>query len=201
MTLPSRFAAAAVAGLLGLSVPALAGTVVIDFDGANNNVRLNGYYNGGLDSLGASGANLGVEFIDFVTAAEGGSLSQRYVYNAANRSAINVAAGFTGFEFDFGGMTPATLSVFSGVDGSGSLLGSEQLAANGGTFAHSLVTFGGIGKSVILFAAGRYVGLDELRFSMAQPVPEASGWVMALAGFGLLGLLRRRRCGPFRQGT
>lgn len=184
---------AAIAVLLGASLPAVADTIVIDFDAVGKNARVNGFYNGGTDSLGASGANLGVEFLDFVTANSPAASSQpRYVYNATGNGLINVTAGFTAFEFAYGTMAPATLSVFSGLNGAGTLLGSMTIDGHADAFAGAIIDFAGVGRSVMLASMPSYAGLDDLRFTMAQPVPEPSGWVMLLAGMGALGALKRR---------
>jgi hypothetical protein len=194
----STFSGLVAAALIGLALPAMAETVLIDFDTLASNSRVNAYYNGGTDSFGLTGANFGVEFIDFVTANSSSAPSQpRYAYSASGNSRINVAAGFTAFDFAYGSMAPATLSVYSGLDGSGMLLGSQTLDSSGAVFGHSLVGFAGVGKSVTLSSLPSYAGLDNVRFTLAQPVPEASGWAMLLAGFGVLGALHRRRASLF----
>ena len=184
---------ACLALLLGCSLPALADTVLIDFDAVTRNARVNEFYNGGTDSTGASGIDLGVEFFDFVTANSVAAPSQpRYVYNATGQSLINVEAGFSAFAFAYGTMAPATLSVFSGLNGTGTLLGSQTVDGHASSFGLAAVDFSGVGRSVMLASMPNYAGLDDLRFTMAAPVPEPAGWLMLLAGVGALGALKRR---------
>ncbi|MDP3669586.1 MAG: PEPxxWA-CTERM sorting domain-containing protein [Telluria sp.] len=195
MKLSSVCVGLAAAALTGMALPALAATVVIDFDSIANNAHVNQFYNGGLDSLGGSGPNFGIDFSAFVTAT---SLSAptsppRYVYVTKPTGIVNVAAGFTGFSFAYGTLAPATLSVFSGLNGTGTLLGNQVVNGNSSAFGSSAVTFSGVGRSVTLASMPNYAGVDDLRFEMAQPVPEPGSWAMLLAGFGVLGILARRR--------
>lgn len=195
MKLSSVCVGLAAAALTGMALPAHATTVVIDFDSIANNAHVNQFYNGGTDSLGGSGPNFGIDFSGFVTAS---SLSAptsppRYVYVAQAAGIVNVAAGFTGFSFAYGTLAPATLSVFSGLNGTGTLLGNQVVNGNSSAFGTSAVTFSGLGKSVTLSSLPNYAGVDDLRFEMAQPVPEPGSWAMLLAGFGVLGILTRRR--------
>ncbi|HZV67582.1 MAG TPA: PEP-CTERM sorting domain-containing protein [Telluria sp.] len=185
---------AGLALLLGCSLPALADTILIDFDAVTSNARVNQFYNGGTDSAGAAGTDLGVEFFNLVTANALAAPSQpRYVYNATGQALINVDAGFSAFAFAYGTMAPATLSVFSGLNGTGALLGSQTVNGAASAFGLASVAFSGVGRSVMLASLPSYAGLDDLRFTMASPVPEPAGWAMLLAGVGALGALKRRR--------
>lgn len=179
---------------MGLSLPALAYTVVIDFDSIANSAHVNQFYNGGIDSLGGSGTNFGIDFSAFVTAT---SLSApnsppRYVYVAGATGMINVAAGFTSFRFAHGTLAPATLSVFSGLNGTGTLLGSQLVNRSSTACAeHGVVRGRGQVGIPVLAAQLCRRGRPALRDGAAGS--RAGSWAMMLAGFGVLGMLTRRR--------
>lgn len=157
--------------------PAAAAPVLIDFEQAANIVQVNQTY-----------AGLGVEFFDFVTATG----ASRYAYSPGGHGVINVPGGFDSFDFSLGTLAPATFNVWSGLDGTGSLLGSAVFAANGGSFAAASVPFSGLGHSVTLAAVPAYTGIDNVALG-APPVPEPAHWAMLVAGLLLGGLIKRRR--------
>lgn len=157
--------------------PAAAAPVLIDFEQVANNLKVNQAY-----------AGLGVEFLDFVTATG----ASRYAYSPGGHGVINVPDGFGSFDFTLGTMAPATFNVWSGLDGSGSLLGSAVFAANGGSFAAASVPFSGLAHSVTLAAVPAYTGIDNVALG-ALPVPEPAHWAMLVAGLLIGGLIKRRR--------
>ena len=175
------------------SLPALADpAIVIDFDDMVNNVRVMNFYNGGTDSLAHSGPNLGVGFVGFVTAPGiGASSSPNYAYGNYALNYINVAAGFSALDFTYGAVAPVTISVYSGLNGTGTLLGSGVFNGNATAFAAGSVAFSGLAKSVRMAGPVNAAALDDITF--ARPIPEPASWAMLLSGLGLLGALARRR--------
>ncbi|MES3026096.1 MAG: PEP-CTERM sorting domain-containing protein [Pseudomonadota bacterium] len=194
MKLRALSAAAAAALALSASDTATAATVVIDFDTLTNNAAVNQFYNGGVDSLGLAGIDFGIEFINFKAGTAAASVSApNYGYLPAALGKINVAAGFTGFDFSYGTLAPTTVSVYSGLNGTGTLLGQMVVNGNAGLFAQGALAFSGVAHSVTLAGTPNLAAVDNLRFVMALPVPEPGTLGLMLAGFGVLGLFGRRR--------
>lgn len=175
------------------SAPALANpVVVIHFDDMINNVYVNHFYNGGTDSGMNSGPNLGVQFVGFITAPGVGATSTpNFAYNNYANSYINVAGGFTALDFTVGSLAPATISVYSGLNGTGTLLGSGVFNGNAMAFVPGSVAFSGLARSVRLNGTINYTGLDDV--SLTLPIPEPDTWAMLLAGLGIAGFAARRR--------
>ncbi|MDC8770365.1 PEP-CTERM sorting domain-containing protein [Roseateles albus] len=193
------------------AAPAFAGATsfVVDFEKTwDYGVSVDGFYNGGAASDLSTGDNLGVEFVgvsglsnDNVQTYFSGAPSAQgvaYVYDNNGASAfMNVAAGVEkGLSFFYAskeGLTGA-VKAYSGLNGSGTLLGSIDLSATSSTgfdsWKQMTLSFSGTAKSFDLTgSAGKEVGFDNI-----SAVPEASTSLMMLAGgFALLGLTRRRR--------
>jgi hypothetical protein len=191
------------------AAPAFAGATsfVVDFeknwDYANGGVA--GFYNGGVADDGAAGVNLGVEFVGVsglsndanFTYYSGAPSAQgtAYAYDAA-ASYMNVAAGVDSavslFYASYVDVVGA-VKVYSGLNGSGDLLGSFNLNANSSAaydnWTQVTLSFSGTAKSFDLSGSVGTVGFDNI-----SAVPEASSALMMLVGgAALLGLARRRR--------
>jgi hypothetical protein len=191
------------------AAPAFAGATsfVVDFeknwDYANGGVA--GFYNGGVADDGAAGVNLGVEFVGVsglsndanFTYYSGAPSAQgtAYAYDAA-ASYMNVAAGVDSavslFYASYVDVVGA-VKVYSGLNGSGDLLGSFNLNANSSAaydnWTQVTLSFSGTAKSFDLSGSVGSVGFDNI-----SAVPEASSALMMLVGgAALLGLARRRR--------
>ncbi|HEU4853510.1 MAG TPA: PEPxxWA-CTERM sorting domain-containing protein [Telluria sp.] len=175
---------AALASLAAVfAAPAMAEVVVIDFDSMASNVHVLNYY----------AASKGVTFQNFITATgTAASSDPRYAYMNGPSASINVAGGFSGFNFGYGTMAPATIQVYSGLNGTGTLLGSTALNGNAMEFAFSSVAFAGIGHSVVLSGKSNYAALDDVAFTLPA-IPEPQSWAMLLAGLAVTGFAARRR--------
>lgn len=195
------------------ATPAFAGATsfVVDFeknwDYANGGVA--GFYNGGVADDGAAGGDLGVEFVgvsglsndaDFTYYNNAPSpLGTAYAYDAA-ASYMNVAAGVeNGLSLFYASYVDVVGAVkaYSGLNGTGNLLGSFNLTSNNAPFTYDnwtqvTLSFSGTAKSFDLSGSVGAVGFDNI--ASVSAVPEASSALMMLAGgFALLGLTRRRR--------
>ena len=216
--------ALAAASLVAVMAPATAAIVVLDFEGVGDLANINNFYNGGTDSQGNSGVNYGVAFstatLGIIDSDAGGSgnianepsPSTVMFFLDANNSVLNVAAGFdTGFSFFYSSSTVATVNVYAGLNKTGAILGSLNLAAqfNGnncqgdptGQFCNWTavgVGFAGIAKSIDFGGTANQTAFDNITFGSKDPVPgipEPSTYAMLALGLAGVGLVSRRRKG------
>jgi hypothetical protein len=93
----------------------------------------------------------------------------------------------------------AAISAYSGLNGTGTYLGSYTLSSNGSTldadiWSHATFNFAGQAHSFVLTglsdlaAPGSYVAIDNI-----SAVPEASSLALAAAALGVVGIAARRR--------
>jgi len=120
---------------------------------------------------------------------------------------MNVPGGFdTGFSFFYTSAEVASVSVFDGVDGGGTLLATIPLLANWtdgtcvgdptGSYCHwdpIGVAFAGIAKSVNFGGAANRVAFDNITVGAAHPVIMPEPASMILVGTGVLAAGLRRR--------
>lgn len=192
MTVKSAWKAGVLVGLLGLALQAQAATIVMNFDGVTSNAAVNEFYNGGTDGAGASGVNYGVSYHDFIATdgAFGQTSLPNLAYNGAELAVANVAAGFTSLSFTSGAFSTAYMDVYSGLGGSGTLLGSVQLGSDPFAFSATSVTFSGVALSFVLRGNASQAGIDDVQITT---VPEPETYGMMLAGLGLVAVAARRK--------
>ncbi len=217
---------AGIAAVTTLSVvhAASAATIVLNFDGLNGSVNespLN-YYNGGFGSAGSGpGPNDGVVFsANSITGIAGdqpgGNTNAALAPSNPNilffltggADTIDVAAGFTtGFSFDYSAVNqPGLINVYSGLDGTGTVLASLTLPTTpldgapgcGGfsfcPFVPIGVTFAGTAMSVDFGGTANQIAFDDITFGSATAgggVPEPASWALMLLGVGGLGATLR----------
>lgn len=225
----------ALASALLFATSANAATIYLDFEGIapypnDNDVSIGGFYNGGTSSIGTSGTNFGVEFTSEATLlclnTAGVSCSNTSrgglglpgsqfgaLYFPSASPTMNVAAGFTnGFSFTYSSpfSSGTFVSIYSGVNGTGSLLASATLpltssgtcdaAISGGAaycpFEAYSVGFTGTAQSVVFGGTANQQVFDDFTFGstvVGGAVPEPATWAMMLLGFGTIGGALRRR--------
>jgi hypothetical protein len=113
-------------------------------------------------------------------------------------SYLNVSAGVYSDGLSFFFTTPSAVAgavkAYSGLNGTGDLLGTLDLAANDdgsrSTWTQATVNFTGIAKSFDLSATAGYAGFDNMTINA---VPEPESYALGLVGLGLVGAIARRR--------
>lgn len=203
-----------------LAVPsAQAAPVVLTFEGATDLASVNNFYNGGTDSAGASGTNYGINFsstsLALVDADVGGSgnianepSGQTVLFFNSSAATMNVAAGFnTGFSFFYAATSAGFVKVYDGLNGSGNVLATLNLAPNLGSCAGDPtgtyctwtpvgVSFAGTARSVDFGGAANFIAFDDITLGAKDPggtVPEPGTLgLLGLAGLGFAAMRRKK---------
>lgn len=201
----------------------------------NSDVLINGYYNGGTSSIGTSGTNYGVEFTSGAlllclntvgtlcsNTSKGGvgvaGSDRGAMYFLAQNPTMNVAAGFDiGFSMAYSNPNGSSIGIqfWSGLDGTGALLGSAALGTtNNGAignacsaygspnycpFADFSLAFAGVAHSVVFTGTVNQSVYDDFTFGSVivgggggtTQVPEPGS--IALLGLASLGMFAARR--------
>jgi MYXO-CTERM domain-containing protein len=209
-----------------IAVPhALATPVVLTFEGVGDYASVNGFYSGGTDSQGNTGANYGVSFspaslatIDSDAGGSGNIANEpsgdtALFFLSGSAATMNVAAGFdTGFSFFYSSGASGFVKVYSGLNATGNLLATINLTSNisgcvgdpHGDFCRFTaigVTFDGTAHSVDFGGTANQIAFDNITIGsdVADPTDAPEPATLALAMIGLAGLLAARRRVPGTQ--
>jgi len=202
------FRSAAVAVIAAAPLFASAGLVSVFFektwDPANGDV--NGYYNGGTAADGSGGGpNVGISFVNvsglsndalhtyYNKGSLGSSLGVAYAHGSAFMNMTEAAIGSFAFYYSSPATVTGGVKIWSGLNGTGSMLGSIDLGANNTSATYdtwTLVsgTFSGLARSFDFSAIAatpnfKGVAFDDIAvFSVPLPVPEPSAVLLMLVG-------------------
>src|ERR1017187_6457894 len=188
------------------ALAANAGVVTLTFEGIGDEQPVGNYYNGG------AGTNYGIQFgsdsLAIISDQNGGtgnfneepSCCTALFFLTGPGDIMDVAAGFTtGFSFYYSAVNNAgSVSVYSGLDGTGTLLASLTLPVTGdgsgllgcgGTnfcpFTPIGVTFAGTAESVNFTGTANQIAFDNVTLGASTP---GSGSTPEPGAFSLLGL-------------
>ncbi len=209
------FLAAALAGLIAsaAAMPAAAGPFQVNFekswDYANGDV--NQYYAGGTAADGTSGPNVGVSFVnvsglsndqDFTYYRNAPSMqgtAYAHTFAPDERAFMDVAHGVVGalsFWYSSPSAAMGAVRAWSGLGGTGTLLGTLDLAANSSTdydtWTQVFFDFAGVARSFDLTGSANLVALDDIG---GTQLPEPTVLVLLMMGGAAALCVRGRRRG------
>lgn len=219
--------------LLGAAGSAMADTVVLKFENiipaGSQSAPIGNFYDGG----GGAANNFGITFSSNALAvclntpgnicsnASRGGLGDPTSQNGGlfflegSQTFMNDPAGFTtGFSLFYSAVNnPGSLSVYSGLNGTGTLLATLNLpltASNCSStygasfcpFAPIGVTFAGTAESISFAGVANQIAFDDVTFGSATPgvptIPEPSTLVLLLTGAGAAATQIKRRLSASR---
>lgn len=215
---------AAAVAMLAASGVAQADVIVLDFEGLGNSASINDFYNGGTDSMGNSGTDYGIGFgsnaLSLIDSDAGGTgnfanepSADTIMFFLSGTAVLNYAAGFdTGFSFYYSSSTAASVLVYDGLDATGNLLATIDLAAQGfdncsgdpnGAFCNWTAvgaSFAGTAYSIDFGGTVDQTGYDDITFGSAtagggddDPTPAPAPAGLALLGLGLALVSRKHK--------
>jgi hypothetical protein len=215
------------------SLIALAGTtacwadpVTLTFEGLKDQESVLNFYNGGTGSLGSTGTNYGISFagntlalIDSDVGGTGNFANEPtgdtvMFFQSGASTVLNVAGGFTeSFSFFYSTRTfTGSVSLYDGVDGTGRLVGTIDLAALGtncqgdptGSFCNwemASLSFAGTVRSIDFGGAANFTAFDNISFGdiggttppPGGETPEPGSLLLAASALLALRTASRRR--------
>ena len=212
------------------SVPAANASIVLNFAGLNGAAEetILNYYNGGLGGNGSGpGPNFGITFGPDAISCNGGASGTCNVDQIPGGAGAQIAffltgpgdiidrpSGFTtGFSFFYSAIhDPGDVTVWSGLDGTGTMLAELNLSVTPGSgpgcarpfcpFFPAGITFSGTAMSVDFSGTQNQIAFADITLGSATPgggVPEPSTWVLLTIGFAGLGYAAHRKGSALRS--
>jgi VPDSG-CTERM motif len=192
--------------LLGSS--AAQAVTVLTFEGLQNLEPINNFYNGGTGGFGSSGPNYGINFtsdsLALIDSDNGGSgnfsnnpSGHTIMFFLTGADTMNVAAGFTtGFSFYYAAAIAGSVSVYDGLNGTGTLLTTLNLLATPNPYNVWVpvgVAFGGTAMSVVFSGSANFIGFDDITLGSSTPGVPDGGTTVALLGMAFFGIAALKR--------
>jgi PEP-CTERM motif len=204
------------------SAPAANASIDLNFAGLNGHAEEQplDYYNGGVGGLGSGpGPNFGITFGSDAISCDGGANgtcnvdqipggpgAQVVFFLTGDGDIMDKSSGFdTGFSFFYSAINvPGDVTVWSGLDGTGTMLADLSLPvtpSGGGDcvrtfcpFVAAGITFSGTAMSVNFSGTQNQIAFADITLGSATPgTPEPSTWAMMIMGFAGLGYIARRK--------
>lgn len=186
--------------------------VLIDFETPTSFASIAAHHDGGTDGAGLAGANLGVAFGGDLLALRNDELGPYFDHAPSpvgvmmvvgGEATLNVARGFVdvvSLSYSSADFVLQGVNVYSGLNGTGRLLASFNLAANAQAdgcssaplcrFDRIASTFAGTAHSISFANAANAAVFDDIRISA---VPEPTTALMLALGLATVMLAYRRR--------
>lgn len=197
---------------------ASASAITMNFDGLTRGTSVHNYYDGGCSIGGLIPHNIDCGGPDYGVVWKGASVRDLSVHQPSNPNFIvptdanllvatatmNVAGGFdTGLSFYYAASSLGGVAVYTGLDGSGSLLAQADVlfpdiqCKNVPCWNFVDLSFSGIAKSVIFRGILGPIGFDNVTLGAAPTAPVPEPAALGMFGFGMLligcfAALRRR---------
>jgi hypothetical protein len=184
--------------LAAAPVIASAAPVLVDFE--NNwqygDVVDNFYAANGVSFTNVLGVSNDIDFTYYSNAPSMTGVAMAQLDGLVNTSAfMNVAAGVDS-TMSFYYASPSDLvgavKAYSGLNGTGDLLGTFNLLANGAAYdvwTSATFNFAGVARSFDLTGSANVAGLDNISINA---VPEPESYALALLGLAVVGTISRR---------
>ncbi len=191
--------------VLFLALPAFAAPLGMTFEGLGDWESVSNYYSGGAGPNYA--VSFGPEALALISYAAGGSgnfinapSGSTALFSLSDSFTMNMTAGFsTGLSFFYSAAAGGSVSVYDGLDGTGNLLASLNLAAM--TLPNDIydvwapigIGFAGIAESVV-FSSANAIAFDNITLNSTTPVPVPPGvWLFGSSLLGLVGFRKKFR--------
>ncbi|PZN84479.1 MAG: hypothetical protein DM484_02760 [Candidatus Methylumidiphilus alinenensis] len=210
---------------LAMASTSQADTISLTFEGLQDFEPINTYYDGGSGGFGSTGgSNYGITFgsdsLAIISGADGGAgnfsgsptMPTIAFFLNGPGDVLDKASGFAnGFSFYYSAVIyPGTVTVWSGLDGTGTQLASLYLPVTPGggagcsygsycPWVAAGITFQGIAESALFSGTANYIGFDNITLGSDTPTPgptptpiPAAVYLVGSALAGVFGFSRRK---------
>jgi hypothetical protein len=199
----------------GISLAHANSPELLTFAGLQNLQPVGDFYNGGgLSTTPNYGVSFSSNFYGLRPVSQGGSgnfaptpLGTPAIFmNGPTGSLVtgtmNVTAGFTGIQFFYTAAFQQTVQIWSGANGSGTLLATLVLSPNNGmctsvaycNWSSAGMTLSGTAESITFTGGANYLGLADITLNKSTTaIPEPSSIYFLGTGLVGAGLIRVRR--------
>jgi len=198
--------------MLSVSFAGASSVELLNFTGLQDGQSVQNFYNGsGVAATPNFGITFSTNFVGLLPASMGGSggfgpnpTLNPYIYiNNNSMGVMNVAAGFSsGLNFFYASLANETVTIWSGLNGSGTQLASITLSASCAGSVTSCIwfdtgfKFSGTAQSVTFTAPGGIQGIALADITLGQSmtaVPETSSIYLLATGLFGIGVSQIRR--------